>query len=58
MAEKPERYMHELQQAGYATDPNYADKVMKIYQSKVVANQVLDSLAMRQPSPQIIHKEI
>ena len=58
MAEKPERYMHELQQAGYATDPNYADKVMKIYQSKAVANQVLDSLAMKQPSPQIIHKEI
>jgi len=58
MADKPERYMHELQQAGYATDPKYADKVMKIYQSKAVANQVLDSLAMKQPSPQIIHKEI
>lgn len=50
MAGKPERYMHELQQAGYATDPNYANKVMKIYQSKVVANQVLDTLAMKQPS--------
>ncbi len=58
MAGKPERYMHELQQAGYATDPNYAKKVMKIYQSKVVANQVLDTLAMKQPSTQIIHKEI
>lgn len=26
-----ERYLHELQQAGYATDPNYASKVMRIY---------------------------
>ena len=25
------RYLHELQRAGYATDPNYADKVMSIY---------------------------
>ncbi len=29
----PDQYMHELQQAGYATDPNYADKVMNIYQT-------------------------
>ena len=58
MAEKPERYMHELQQAGYATDPDYANKVMKIYQSKVVENQVMDSLVMKQSSPQITHKEI
>ena len=50
MAGKPERYMRELQQAGYATDPNYAKKVMKIYQSKVVANQVLDTLATKQSS--------
>jgi flagellar protein FlgJ len=57
MAEQPERYMHELQQAGYATDPNYADKVMKIYQSKAIANQILDLLAMKQPLPQMIHKE-
>ncbi|MDO9104278.1 MAG: flagellar assembly peptidoglycan hydrolase FlgJ [Methylovulum sp.] len=26
------QYMRELQQAGYATDPKYADKVMNIYQ--------------------------
>jgi flagellar protein FlgJ len=26
-----DRYLHELQQAGYATDPNYASKVMSIY---------------------------
>lgn len=30
-AEEPERYMLELQRAGYATDPHYADKVMRIY---------------------------
>ena len=27
----PERYMHELQKAGYATDPEYGHKVMRIY---------------------------
>jgi flagellar protein FlgJ len=30
---KPEHYMRELQQAGYATDPAYAGKVMRIYHS-------------------------
>ena len=33
----PERYLAELQQAGYATDPHYADKVMRIYHSDEVA---------------------
>lgn len=33
---QPERYISELQQAGYATDPNYADKVSDIYQREVV----------------------
>ena len=33
----PESYMQELQQAGYATDPNYANKVIDIYQREVVA---------------------
>ncbi|WP_432743890.1 flagellar assembly peptidoglycan hydrolase FlgJ [Methylobacter sp. G7] len=32
-----EHYMHELQQAGYATDPKYAAKVMSIYQGKTMA---------------------
>ena len=32
---KPEQYMHELQSAGYATDPAYADKVMRIYHDDV-----------------------
>jgi len=30
--EQPARYIRALQRAGYATDPRYADKVMKIYQ--------------------------
>ena len=33
VTEKVERYMHELQQAGYATDPQYANKVLQIYQT-------------------------
>jgi flagellar protein FlgJ len=32
-----EQYMHELQRAGYATDPRYADKVMSIYQGSTMA---------------------
>lgn len=31
------QYIRELQHAGYATDPNYADKVMNIYQSNTVS---------------------
>ena len=30
-ASDPQRYMQELQKAGYATDPSYADKVLKIF---------------------------
>jgi len=33
MAGNAERYMHELQKAGYATDPKYAEKVLSIYNS-------------------------
>lgn len=36
-ADNPGRYMQELQRAGYATDPHYADKVMRIYHSDNVA---------------------
>lgn len=43
MAHKPERYMHELQQAGYATDPGYAAKVMRIYQDVSSDNKVAAS---------------
>jgi flagellar protein FlgJ len=31
-----ERYLYELQRAGYATDPNYANKVMSIYHSDTI----------------------
>ncbi|WP_031433585.1 flagellar assembly peptidoglycan hydrolase FlgJ [Methylomarinum vadi] len=36
MAGNPERYMHELQRAGYATDPTYAAKVMRIYHGQAI----------------------
>jgi flagellar protein FlgJ len=32
-----ERYLHELQRAGYATDPNYANKIMSIYHGPTMA---------------------
>jgi flagellar protein FlgJ len=32
-----QQYVHELQRAGYATDPKYADKVMSIYQGNAMA---------------------
>jgi len=32
-----EQYMRELQQAGYATDPKYADKIMSIYQGNTMS---------------------
>ena len=36
-ASDAEAYVKELQQAGYATDPNYANKVIDIYQRDIVA---------------------
>ncbi|MEQ1529484.1 MAG: flagellar assembly peptidoglycan hydrolase FlgJ [Methylococcales bacterium] len=33
-----ENYLHKLQQAGYATDPNYAAKVIKIYNGNTLAS--------------------
>ncbi len=33
----PERYLHALQRAGYATDPHYADKILAIYRRQTVA---------------------
>lgn len=46
----PERYMQELQQAGYATDPHYAGKVMSIYNSRAFTTSSpaeTDTLAMQ-----------
>ncbi len=37
-ADNPGQYMHELQRAGYATDPKYANKVMSIYQGNTMDN--------------------
>jgi flagellar protein FlgJ len=37
-AANPAKYMHELQQAGYATDPRYAEKVMNIYSNQTAIN--------------------
>lgn len=47
-SQQPEQYMHELQQAGYATDPDYASKVMKIYRGQLLANKAPEVVAMRQ----------
>ncbi|MGR9053199.1 MAG: flagellar assembly peptidoglycan hydrolase FlgJ, partial [Gammaproteobacteria bacterium] len=33
----PERYLNELQQAGYATDPAYAEKIMAVFRSEPVS---------------------
>jgi len=49
-AQQPEQYMQELQQAGYATDPQYASKVMKIYQSQLMENKMPEQVAMQQNS--------
>ncbi len=46
MTAKPERYMYELQQAGYATDPSYASKVIRIYQGDMQNNSA-DVVAMK-----------
>ncbi len=48
LAQQPEQYIHELQQAGYATDPDYASKVMKIYQNQLRENKLPDQVAMQQ----------
>ncbi|MFT5520443.1 MAG: flagellar protein FlgJ [Enterobacterales bacterium] len=38
VASKPENYTKELQDAGYATDPNYANKINDIYNSPTINN--------------------
>ncbi|PCJ50654.1 MAG: flagellar assembly peptidoglycan hydrolase FlgJ [Gammaproteobacteria bacterium] len=37
---KPELYTQELQAAGYATDPNYANKINEIYNSPTLNNAI------------------
>jgi len=47
-AHNAENYLRELQQAGYATDPDYAAKVIKILHAPVLADfQVAQQMAMR-----------
>ncbi|AWL12572.1 Peptidoglycan hydrolase FlgJ [Saliniradius amylolyticus] len=36
MSDNPEAYFHELQKAGYATDPDYANKVLKVLNSDIL----------------------
>jgi len=46
-----EQYMQALQTAGYATDPAYKDKVMRIYQDKMlsgVQNSVVNSVKVQE----------
>lgn len=40
-AEDPEAFVRELQEAGYATDPEYADKITRIMQSPLLGEGVL-----------------
>jgi flagellar protein FlgJ len=40
-----ENYTRELQQAGYATDPNYANKIMSIYHSHAMSEFQPDLMA-------------
>jgi len=37
-ADNPAMYAYELQKAGYATDPNYADKILRIMNGKTFAD--------------------
>lgn len=44
-----ENYMRELQQAGYATDPKYADKIMSIYHSDAISEYQQDLIVSMSP---------
>jgi peptidoglycan hydrolase FlgJ len=41
-ADNPAQYVRELQKAGYATDPRYAEKIMSIYNSQIAAQSMAD----------------
>jgi flagellar protein FlgJ len=41
-ADNPAQYVRELQKAGYATDPRYAEKIMSIYNSQMVSQSMAD----------------
>jgi peptidoglycan hydrolase FlgJ len=42
-AGNPTLYVRELQKAGYATDPRYAEKIMRIYNSRIAGRATLDA---------------
>ena len=44
-ASNPEKYLQALQSAGYATDPNYAAKILSIYQRKELSEFVDSAVA-------------
>jgi flagellar protein FlgJ len=44
-ADSPERYLRGLQQAGYATDPKYAEKIIKIYRGATMSHVQPDLVA-------------
>jgi len=41
-ADNVKNYVEQLQQSGYATDPNYANKIMRIFKNDVLQNIDLD----------------
>lgn len=45
-ASDPEAYTAELQRAGYATDPKYADKINRLVQGDVIQSAVQKQLSM------------
>lgn len=42
-ADNPAQYVRELQKAGYATDPRYAEKIMNIYNSQIAAQALVSA---------------
>lgn len=47
-SDKAESYLRELQAAGYATDPAYADKVMRVYHDDVFAELAKSAVKVAQ----------
>lgn len=45
-AEDPESFAHQLQQAGYATDPNYANKILRIMAGDQLNNSEGDTVSV------------
>lgn len=48
-AATPQKYLSELQQAGYATDPNYARKIMNIFNDEIFDNENLNESRLSLP---------